>query len=64
MDAYNTARGARFLLGFSMYLILAQTDQVYLIFCIFPSFKPKGSDRKADWHKPRSARGRKEGYFE
>ena len=27
----NTARGARFSLGFSMYLILAQKDQVYLI---------------------------------
>ena len=33
----NTARGARFSLGFGMYLILAQTDEEYLIlaFAIF-----------------------------
>ena len=28
---HNTARGVRFLLGFSMYLTLAQTDEAYLI---------------------------------
>ena len=28
--AENTARGVRFLLGFDMYLILAQCEQVYL----------------------------------
>ena len=28
--AKNTARGVRFLLGFSMYLFLAQCEQVYL----------------------------------
>ena len=28
---HYTARGARFLLGFRIYLILAETDQVYLI---------------------------------
>ena len=31
MDRKNTARGTRFILGFRMYLILAQTDQIYLI---------------------------------
>ena len=30
LHGQNTARGARFMLGFRMYLILAQTDQVYL----------------------------------
>jgi len=30
----NTARGARFLLDFSIYLILAQMDQVYLILAV------------------------------
>ena len=30
--AKNTARGVRFLLGFNMYLISAQCEQVYL-FC-------------------------------
>lgn len=30
-DAHNTARGARFLLRSSMYLILTQMDQIYLI---------------------------------
>ena len=38
MDRKNTARGARFLLGFSMYLILAQTDGVYLILAYLPIF--------------------------
>ena len=28
--AKNTARGVRFLLGFNMYLFLAQCEQVYL----------------------------------
>ena len=34
--AKNTARGVRFLLGFSMYLILAQCEQVYLFFGNLP----------------------------
>ena len=33
----NTARGARFLLSFNMYLILAQTDQVLTDFGICPN---------------------------
>ena len=31
MDGRNTARGARVILGFSIYLILTQLDQVYLV---------------------------------
>ena len=34
--AKNTARGVRFLLGFNMYLCLAQCEQVYLFFGILP----------------------------
>ena len=31
MDGHNTAHGARFLLAFGMYPMLAETDQVCLI---------------------------------
>ena len=32
--AKNTARGVRFLLGFNMYLFLAQCEQVYLFLAL------------------------------
>ena len=39
---HNTARGARFILGFRMYLILAQTDQVYLILAFAQKIYTRG----------------------
>ena len=36
--AKNTTRGVRFLLGFNMYLFLAQCEQVYLLLAIYHLF--------------------------